>query len=95
MLAEEDVTGLIMEAHRLLEPGGYLCVASLTHGETFVSRAIEFVWHGVHTLSPAIVGGCLPINLQPFLEQGKWETLHNTTVVSFGVASEVAIAKKV
>lgn len=92
LLTEKDVMNLQGEAYRILLPGGYLCLASLTHGITFTSRIVEFFWNCLYKLKPSIVGGCRPINLKSYLQSDKWRIIHDSIIVSYGVPSEVLIA---
>ncbi len=94
LLTEKDITQLLNEAHRILLPGGYLCLASLTHGISFTSRIVEYCWRALFKLKPSIVGGCRPINLSGYLRNNKWQIIHDSTVISYAVPSEVVIAKK-
>jgi ubiquinone/menaquinone biosynthesis C-methylase UbiE len=94
LLSEEDTISLMREAQRILIPGGYLCLASLTHGTTLISGAVTFIWRCLYRLKPSIVGGCVPINLTRFLDEEKWEIRMDTAIVSFGVPSQVVIASR-
>ncbi|NOZ10853.1 MAG: class I SAM-dependent methyltransferase [Gammaproteobacteria bacterium] len=94
LLTEEDAISLLNEAHRVLLPGGYLCLASLTHGISFVSRIVEILWRRLYQLKPFIVGGCRPINLKKYLQNDQWHVVHDPVIVSYGVPSEVVIAKR-
>jgi ubiquinone/menaquinone biosynthesis C-methylase UbiE len=94
LLPARDMAGLIQEAHRLLAPGGKLCLVSLTHGcgpfSTFVSR----VWARIHAFSPKLVGGCRPVELQDFVGQAQWHIDYVATLTAFAVPSEVLIASR-
>lgn len=94
LLTEKDIISLLNEAYRVLMPDGYLCLASITHGVTLPSRIMEFCWNCLYKFRPSIVGGCRPINLTKYLQHEKWYILHDDTVVSYGIASEVVIAKR-
>src|SRR5688572_6789419 len=88
ILAVELIRGLIGEAHRILIPGGKLCLVSLTHGERAFDRFVSFTWSCVHAIHPAIVGGCRPISLNTLLEPDIWRIDHRSLVCRFGVCSE-------
>ena len=92
LLSEEEIRAFLAEAHRILTPGGWLCLVSLTHGVTLTSRAIMGVWKRVHARWPGRVGGCRPISLCDFLPEEAWEILHRNVIVSFGIPSEVVVA---
>jgi ubiquinone/menaquinone biosynthesis C-methylase UbiE len=93
LLTEEDIHSVVAEAHRVLKPGGLLGLVSLTHGCTLGSRIVEKVWAWAHHARPALVGGCRPISLLPFVQRG-WVVRHERSVVSFGVPSEILVAQK-
>jgi ubiquinone/menaquinone biosynthesis C-methylase UbiE len=44
LLPPEDIQVLLEEAHRILMPGGLLCVVSLAHGFTQFSRIVIWLW---------------------------------------------------
>ena len=90
LLGEQDIHSVLAEAHRVLEPGGRLGLVSLTHGTTPLSKVVENVWKGLHRLRPALVGGCRPLSLERYLE-AEWDVRHRTTIVRFGVPSEVLV----
>jgi ubiquinone/menaquinone biosynthesis C-methylase UbiE len=91
LLAREDIEAFVAEARRALEPTGLLCLACLTEGNTRTSRALCRVWSGLHALEPALVGGCRPIELEPYLEG--WSLVHREVVCTMGFCSEVIIAR--
>ncbi len=72
-------------------PGGKLCLASLTFGQTLVSRAVCRVWRSLYALRPQIVGGCRPVHLQDFVEGG-WNISHREVVCALGICTEVLVA---
>lgn len=92
LLSEEDIRAVMTEARRILRPGGLLCLASLTHGCTFLSRLVMGVWNVVHALRPSTVGGCRPIELLEFVPTQEWEIRHTTRIVSCGIPSETVVA---
>lgn len=94
LLSEDDIKDLLQEAHRVLQPGGLLGLVSLTNGPTAISRFVSTVWIGLHWMSPWLVGGCRPISLSPFLTGPAWTIEYSNLVTSFGVPSEVVVAKR-
>ncbi|HEC28585.1 MAG TPA: class I SAM-dependent methyltransferase [Gammaproteobacteria bacterium] len=95
LLTEKDAIVLLNEAHRILMPGGYLCLASLTHGTSFSSRLVIYLWSCLFKLKPSIVGGCRPVKLTKYLHNNKWQIIHNSIIISYGVPSEIVIAKRI
>ncbi len=94
LLDEKDVHTLLEEAHRILKPGGFLCLASLGHGKGILSRTVETIWNLLFRVSPAIVGGCRPVSLHNFINPQQWQLSFNQTIVSYGIPSEVLIATR-
>ncbi len=94
LLNENDIHVLLQEAHRILKPGGFLCLAGLGHGKGILSRSIETVWRFLFRLSPFIVGGCRPLRLQDFIDPQQWQVNFYQTIISYGVPSEVLIATR-
>ncbi len=92
LLSPEDIARTLEEAHRLLAPGGLLCLASLAAGTTGPARLLTRVWRALWSLRPALVGGCRPISLGDHLPPASWTIRHHETVTSFAVTSEVVVA---
>ncbi len=94
LLSEDDIAATLAEAHRLLRPGGLLCVASLSTGTTSLSRAVAGVWSAVHRVSPGIVGGCRPLDLGSFLSPSRWRLRHRAALAPYGIPSEAFVAER-
>ncbi len=94
LLPEEEVRAMLREAHRMLVPGGLLCLAGLSPGRTPLSRVVARAWGWIQSMQPAWVGGCRPLALLPFLDPAAWEIVHHDVVVAFAVPSEVVVARR-
>ena len=94
LLPEEDIALLMQEAYRVLTPDGRLCLVSLTHGTTSISRFVSRVWTRVHGWRPNWVGGCRPIELQDFVQDRLWQVEYRNVVVARGIPSEILVARK-
>lgn len=68
------------EAQRLLQPSGLLCLAGITPGMGIISTVVMKAWAMVHTLNPSWVGGCRPLNLEPYLDRRIWQLRHREGV---------------
>jgi ubiquinone/menaquinone biosynthesis C-methylase UbiE len=94
LLGRDQIAGVLMEAHRVLVPEGLLCLVSLTHGCGAVSRCVSRMWERIHSFSPALVGGCRPLDLREFLPI-RWRLEYVGYVTSLGLTSQVLIASPV
>jgi ubiquinone/menaquinone biosynthesis C-methylase UbiE len=94
LLSEEDIRGLVAEAHRVLAPDGLLCVTGLTHGRTVFARLASRAWARLHALNPRLVGGCRPVDVLGTLPATEWEVRHHAVVTSFAISSEVVVARR-
>ena len=93
LLSEEDIRAALSEARRVLAPGGRLCLASLTFGQTLPSRLTCRAWTAIHSLSPRLVGGCRPLHLEEFIGSD-WQILHREVVCTLGICTEVLVARR-
>ena len=93
LLSNQDISRTLAQAWKVLRPEGLLCLTGLTYGTTLISKWTVAVWLAIHSLRPSLVGGCRPISLTDFLGPASWKVLYSTTVVAWGVPSEVLIAK--
>ena len=94
LLAPSDINAALAEAHRLLRPGGRVCLLSLTHGCTVPSRVLVGLWTRIHRRNPARVGGCRPVQLLEFIDTGHWRVDYQHVHVAWGVPSQVVIASR-
>ncbi len=93
LLSASDIHRFFSEAFRVLEPGGLLCIASLTKGINIQSRIVSSVWELLFRLNPVFVGGCRPIMVHSFVNQEEWQILHQKVLTPYGVPSEVLVLK--
>ena len=91
LLSDEDIRTFFAEAHRVLIPGGKVCLASLTRGNTFLSQIVSSLWMAVFRIRPSLVGGCRPILLDEYVDSESWKLEYRKIVTPFGVPSETLI----
>ncbi len=93
LMSGEDIRHYFAEAHRVLAPGGMVCVASLGHGAGLLSSMVSMLWSGVFRLAPALVGGCRPIELETYIDPAQWQECYRNTVTPFGIPSQVRVVQ--
>jgi len=93
LLPETGVREFFIEAHRVLNEKGKLCLISLTEGTTLLSRVVSAGWDMIFHLHPLLVGGCRPIHLENYADPHYWEVEYRNVTIAFGIPSEVLIAK--
>ncbi len=85
------IATVLEQAHRILVPDGLLCLVSLTYGRGFLARAVCATWQRIHALSPALVGGCRPLDLTGLLGPS-WLVRYAAPVTNFALTSQVLVA---
>ncbi len=91
LLSDEGIREFLNESYRVLEPGGRLCLTSLTCGTTIVSRIVSSLWMAVFHTCPSAVGGCRPILFDRYIDHDRWNTSHRSVVTPWGIPSEVIV----
>jgi ubiquinone/menaquinone biosynthesis C-methylase UbiE len=94
LLPSNEIEADLAEAHRVLRSDGQLCLVSLTHGQGGCGRWVSWLWERVHSLRPALVGGCRPTNLVSFVHPPRWSIQHLAVVTAYCIPSEVIVAKR-
>ncbi len=94
LLSPENIRRILGEAHRILVPGGRICLVSLTRGTTALCRAVTRAWEFVYRRNPRLVGGCRPVELRDYLGPDLWRTEYRNIVSSFGISSEIIVASR-
>ena len=82
----------LVETRRLLGLEGRLCLAGLTWGHDLLARTVSGAWAALHAIRPAWVGGCRPLQMRTFVDDGSWTITHHEVVRAWGVPSEVLMA---
>lgn len=95
LLADGDAAELVREAHRVLRPDGLMCLVGLSDGCSLISRFVSSVWNVLHRLRPQWVGGCRPVELKRILAEDYWQIVYSSRVASWGIPSEVLVARRV
>jgi ubiquinone/menaquinone biosynthesis C-methylase UbiE len=93
LLSTSDIAALFALAHRLLIPGGRLCLVSLAEGTQGFSRLVTALWAGIHRITPTLLGGCRPLKLRTLLP-GTFRLEYVNTITAFGIPSEILVAER-
>ncbi len=94
LLSDSDIAKCLHEAHRLLAKEGKLCVITSTDGVGAVSRLVSASWKRLYAINRNLVGGCRPLQMRPWLEKRIWSVELSEVVTSWGVSSEIMIARR-
>jgi SAM-dependent methyltransferase len=93
LMSTPDARRWLAEAHRVLGPGGLLCLVSITPGTRRLSRLVSDTWTRIWRRRPMLVGGCRPIELLDLIGEKDWLVVHQETVTAWAVSSEVVVAR--
>jgi len=94
LLSDEDIRDLLVEANRILSPGGRLCLVSLTRGAGAVATLVTGSWTALFALRPALLGGCRPIALCSYIDPDLWRIEYRRVRTAFGLSSEVVVGSR-
>lgn len=94
LFPDDTIGSVLREAHRVLMKDGKLCVATSTDGTGPLSRLVSSAWKRLYELDPGLVGGCRPLHKGRWLAERDWSVLHAEVVTSWGIASEILIARR-
>ena len=94
LLPFADLYQLIKDFWRVMLPDGKLVILALTEGVDLPSKALVSIWKGVFDLSPAMCGGCRPLELFDLVEKAGFNDIKRQVIVQAGVPSELISAYK-
>jgi ubiquinone/menaquinone biosynthesis C-methylase UbiE len=94
LLSPTDISRLLAEADRLLVADGSLCLISITHGSTPLSRMVTWIWTKLHALQPRLLGGCRPLALGDYVPAAHWQMDYSQVITRYGIPSAVLVATK-
>ena len=94
LLPFADLEQLLQDFWRILLPTGRLVILALTVGVDLPSRALVNIWKSVFNLSPAMCGGCRPLELFELVEQAGFNDIQRQVIVQAAVPSELISAVK-
>ena len=94
LLPFADLSQLLSDFWHTLLPKGKLVVLALTEGVDLPSKALVSIWKGVFDLSPAICGGCRPLELLELVQKAGFRDIQRQVIVQAGVPSELISAYK-
>lgn len=94
IMDETQQVDFLNEAHRLLKPGGRICLMTVCDGIDWLSRPIMRLGKWLAHRSPWLALGARYRDLGPLLTQDHWEILECRTSARMGCATKLTIARK-
>jgi ubiquinone/menaquinone biosynthesis C-methylase UbiE len=91
LLPSSDLLAQLAEFRRVLRPGGWLVLVSLTEGISPASRLLVGAWRLAYRASPLLCGGCRPLQLAAPARAAGFTVIAREVVVQLGVPSEVLV----
>ena len=85
-----EQAAFVARAHDALTDGGSIGLITLAEPVTLAER----VWTWAARLSPLVLGGSRPTNLNRLLVDAGFTLLHTARVTQFGVASRLTVARR-
>lgn len=93
LLPDAAIASVLREAHQLLISGGKICVITSTEGTGPISHFVSAAWMYLYKINPSLVGGCRPLQRHSWLDERAWTVEHAEVVTSWGIASEIVVAR--
>ena len=94
LLPYADLGQLLLDFWRVLSPKGKLVILALTEGVDLPSKTLVSIWKGVFAISPAMCGGCRPLELYQLVQEVGFTNIKRQVIVQAGVPSELISAHK-
>ena len=94
LLPFADLGQLLLDFWRVLQPKGKLVILALTEGVDLPSKTLVSIWKGVFAISPAMCGGCRPLELYQLVQEAGFSNIEHQVIVQAGVPSELISAQK-
>ena len=69
VIPDESLVAVLREWRRVSKAGGRLVLTDMTHGPCWYNR----IWELLYDLHPKLMGGCRPVNAEPYLREAGWE----------------------
>ena len=82
------------QIHRLLRPGGLLCLLTLSSGRDSFAKAVMSAWSLLHRIDPRITGMGRPIPIRDLVTAPDWDKPRFTYFSRLGFASDLTIATR-
>ena len=93
LFAPAAIAAFLVEAARVLRPGGLMAIASLAPAPRGLPRLVSTGWLRLWRLNPRLTGGCRPVDLAAYLPAG-WAVQAAQSTTSFGITTGVLVAER-
>jgi len=90
LFAPAGVRTFLDEAHRILEPGGRLCLVTMWPAER--PGLTQYLWETAYRIAPALTGGSRPMRVSSFVSDETWSGLEVLEVAAWGLRSGIVTA---
>jgi SAM-dependent methyltransferase len=94
LLPSNDLRAQLAEFQRVLRPGGWLALVSLTEGISPASRLLVGAWRLAYRASPLLCGGCRPLQRAALAHNAGFAVITREVVVQLGLPSEVLVVAR-
>lgn len=94
LMDDASIKEFLRRAYDSLVQGGLLCVAGLAEGASGIEQRVSQLWKILHSMAPAMVGGCRPKPVAPHLDDEHWRVVLVEHQSRCGVTYETVIAAK-
>ena len=93
-MSDDEIQWYLGEMHRVLRPGGLLCLLTISRGHGALEKAVMSGWRLLHRLDPRMTGLGRPISMVDFVRMPAWSEHCFLHASRLGMASDLTIASR-
>ena len=95
LLRMDQIYMTCSETRRIVKPGGYWGLISMTHGLNPITKSFSWAWEKLAQAKPELVGGVRPLELTHYISPEDWETITDEKTTSYGICSQALLLKRI